>query len=251
MKKIILFPIVVIGLILLQSLVVRDDVPDAKFIELAKQYPQIAHFAMGEGTVIDSSWILTVGHIGRDLKRDITNGRNTAVTCNGKKYDLEKVIVHPDFDDTPRGVVNDIALVKIKGSIKDIVPGNIYRDKKETGMDITIVGMGDIGTGLKGPKVWDKITRAATNKIDGADSLWIHFTFDAPGSANVTKLEGVSGPGDSGGPAFFEVNSKRYIVGISSHQRSTNGKGRYGAVEYYTRVSTFYNWILQSMKEKS
>ena len=59
-------------------------------------------------------------------------------------------------------------------------------------------------------------------------------------------MEGISGPGDSGGPAFIFVAGKGYLAGISSGQstRATKGKeGVYGVREYYVRVSSYVNWI--------
>ena len=205
---------------------------------------------MGEATLIDSSWILTAGHIGRDLVRDMNGGYSPTVKCNGKEYPIEKVVVHPEFDDTPKGIVNDIALAKIKGAVQDVTPAKIYSRKDEIGKNIVIVGMGDTGTGSTGLQKWDKISRAATNTIDGTDSMCIRFTFDAPRSKPVTAMEGISGPGDSGGPAFCEIDSVTYVVGVSSHQVSKNGKGRYGAVEYYSRVSSYSLWIRQTMGQE-
>jgi len=205
---------------------------------------------MGEATLIDSSWILTAGHIGRDLIHDLNNGYSPTVKCNGKEYPLATVVIHPHFDDTPEGVVNDIALVKIKGTITGVTPARIYSRADELGKNIVIVGRGDVGTGLTGPRERTRITRAATNIIDGADSTWVRFTFDAPDSRHVTGLEGVSGPGDSGGPAFCDIDSVRYILGVSSHQISKTGKGRYGAVEYYSRVSSFSDWIFHTIRQK-
>lgn len=202
---------------------------------------------MGEATLIDSSWVLTAGHVGRDLIRDMGNGYSPTVKCNGREYPIAKVVMHPKFEDTPDGIVNDVALIRTTTTVKDIVPARIYSHQDEIGKTIVIVGMGDIGTGLTGPQKWDKITRAATNIVDGADSLWIHFTFDAPDSKHVTELEGISGPGDSGGPAFCDIDSVRYIVGVSSHQMSAKGKGRYGAVEYYSRVSSYSKWIFHTI----
>ncbi|HJY64044.1 MAG TPA: trypsin-like serine protease [Ignavibacteria bacterium] len=235
-----------------QSLIVRDDVPDEKFIELAKQYPQICHFPMGEGTLIDSSWIITAGHIGTDLLRDIKNGYKPKVICNENEYAIDKIIVHPGFKSIEEGLQNDIALVQVKGKIDNVIPANLYDKQDEAGKEITIVGMGDMGTGISGPLKWDKITRAATNRIDGLENGWLYFTFDSPGSENVTSLEGISGPGDSGGPAITDTDGKRYIIGISSHQQGQNkyGRGRYGVTEYYTRISFFYTWITESINIK-
>ena len=241
----------VTGALLLQSLVLRHDVPDEKFIELAKKYPQICHFAMGEGTLIDSQWILTAGHIGHDLLLDMENGKKPTVFCQGQSYSIEKVLLHPDFKNLEEGLNHDICLIKIMESIHHIPPAKIYSHQDETGKHIILVGSGDVGTGKTGPQRWDKITRAATNIIDGVERNWIYFVFDAPESRNTTEYEGVSGPGDSGGPAFTEAGDSLYIIGVSSFQKGQEkyGKGRYGVTEYYTRVSAYHEWIAQSLHD--
>lgn len=94
-------------------------------------------------------------------------------------------------------------------------PPTAYAGSDEIGKEIVIVGKGDTGTGLSGPLSADGILRAATNRVDDIFDGQIVFDFDAPDSEDVTDLEGVSGPGDSGGPAFLEANGTRYVVGIS------------------------------------
>lgn len=249
-----IFKIFVLGAIMVvfQSLIIRHDVADEKYIQLAKQYPQICHLPMGEAALIDSCWALTAGHVGNDLIKDMNNGFSPTITSNGIKYPVDKVLVHPGFKSMEYGLRNDIALIKIKGAVKNIAPAKIYDKQDETGQQITIVGMGDMGTGLTGPQKWDKITRAATNKIDGADNQWLYFVFDSNESANTTEMEGISGPGDSGGPAFIDKDGIRYIVGISSHQKGQDkfGKGLYGVTEYYTRVSAHSKWINGTIEQE-
>jgi hypothetical protein len=234
------------------AIITRDDVSDSKFIELGKKYSDIlCHFPMGEGTLIDSFWVITAGHIGKDLKRDLQNGLSPGVKINGKDYPIENIFVHPDF----QPIVNDIALVKLKEKVTNSRYVKLYADQDEIGKNIIVAGMGDTGNGLTGPAKMDKIVRAATNKIDSVDENWIAFHFDSPGSKNATDLEGISGPGDSGGPALIEKKNILCIIGISSNQKDEgNKKGCYGVMEYYTRISTYTKWIISTLihnKDKS
>jgi secreted trypsin-like serine protease len=85
-----------------------------------------------------------------------------------------------------------------------------------------------------------------------ATTDYLVWGFENPGSEPdaVTRLEGISGPGDSGGPALINVAGEYLIVGISSGQSTgaTNGlEGRYGVTEYYTRVSTYADWIADTI----
>jgi secreted trypsin-like serine protease len=82
--------------------------------------------------------------------------------------------------------------------------------------------------------------------VDEATDYWLKLRFDAPGDLRTTVLEGVSGPGDSGGPAFCGEGAGVLLAGVSSGQssRAAGGlPGRYGVVEYYVRVSRYIDWI--------
>ncbi len=114
-----------------------------------------------------------------------------------------------------------------------------------------VVGAGMRGTGLTGPVEDDGRIRGATNRIDEAAEAWLRFVFDAPDAENATDLEGISGPGDSGGPALLVIDGTASIAGINSGQDdvATGGQpGRYGVSEYYTRVSSYIPWIEQTMR---
>jgi secreted trypsin-like serine protease len=240
--------------IVLQSLVVRHDVKDAELLKLAKNYPQICHFKNGEGTLIKSNWILTAAHLG-ELYVNSKDSLELTVECNGKKYFIEKVFVHPGYSSDTNGVKNDIALIKLTTEVSNVVPAAAYTKKDEKNKIITLIGRGYPGNGLVGEQKekWDRKTRYATNRIDTIAGEYLRFTFDKPGSKNSTKYEGVSGPGDSGGPAFIDTGGKRFIIGVSSHQfamievddngKEQGGPGYYGAIENYTRVSDYKDWI--------
>ncbi|KZS40607.1 hypothetical protein AWE51_06570 [Aquimarina aggregata] len=232
------------------SLIVRHDIPDERFIELGKKYPQICHLSDGEATLIKENWAVTAAHAAILLKEELENGEIPQVSINNKQYDVEKAIIHPNFQISETSIENDIALIKIKGSVTSIPFAKLYDKQNEKGKQITIVGRGDFGTGLTGPQNWDKITRGATNRIDEVDGQWIIFNFDSPQSENTTELEGVSGPGDSGGPAFIDIGNVRYIVGVSSNQTDIDSgkQGVYGVTEYYARISFYKKWIEESIK---
>jgi hypothetical protein len=122
--------------------------------------------------------------------------------------------------------------------VTGVVPARLYTDADEVGLAVTFVGRGGTGTGLTGPVEEDLSLRAATNRVES-------LVFDGD-DADVTELEGISGPGDSGGPAFLEREGVLYVVGVGVGQnaRPTNGRrGHYGVLEFYTRVSTFAGWI--------
>ena len=250
MKKTSAILLLLITPLLLMSLIVRHDVSDKRFIALAKKYPQICHLADGEATLIKDNWVVTAAHAAVILNEEMENGKTPQVSIDNKHYGVEKIILHPNFQINETSIENDIALIQIKGSITHIPYAKLYNKQDEKGKQITIVGRGDFGTGLTGPQKMDKITRAATNRIDEANGQWIIFNFDNPESENTTELEGVSGPGDSGGPAFIDINGVRYIVGVSSNQADNDSgkQGVYGVTEYYARISFYKKWIEKNIK---
>ena len=248
MKKVSTILLFLIMSFSLMSLIVRHDLPDERFIALGKEYPQICHLSDGESTLIKENWVVTAAHAAILLNEELENGKTPQVSIDNKQYDVEKVILHPNFQISETSIENDIALIQFKGSITNIPFAKLYDKKNEKGKQITIVGRGDFGNGLTGPQKWDKITRGATNRIDKIVDQWIIFNFDSPESENTTELEGVSGPGDSGGPAFIDLDDVRYIVGVSSNQQDNGKEGVYGVTEYYARISFYKKWIEKNIK---
>lgn len=109
------------------------------------------------------------------------------------------------------------------------------------------IGTGLTGTGRSGAKTRDRVLRGATNRVARADEHRLYFTFDAPGSAAVTHLEGISGPGDSGNGALIHRNDSIYIAGVGCCQRHSGTEGVYAVTEIYARVARHAAWIDQVM----
>lgn len=247
--KVSLLVVVVLALILPShsvAIVIRHDRDDVRYVELGQQLAGICHMNLqekdappdGEAVLIDPSWILTAAHVAVGVER----GHVLTVVGHDATLDVEaeRVILHPEWSEGP----HDIALIRLKRPVEHIDPVPLYRGRDETGQIITVGGLGDFGTGTTGPTTNDGKLRAATNRIDEVSENWLKFRFDEPGRA--TDLEGISGPGDSGGPAFMMEGDTRFVVGISSGQstRETGGReGFYGVHEYYTRVSSYIDWI--------
>ncbi|HLA70504.1 MAG TPA: trypsin-like serine protease [Steroidobacteraceae bacterium] len=239
------------------AIVMRHDREEQAYIDLAKKFPATvvfhiakSDFAMdGMGTLIAPRWVLTAGHIADVL----TPGDK--VELGGKTYEVEALIQYPNWKGVTswEDVKRDIALVRLRTAVKGIKPARLYTGTDEAGMALTIVGMGRHGTGLTGPVSDDTIMRAATNRVFKVDGTEIVFRFDAPGDPDVTELEGVSGDGDSGGPAYLERDGTIYVVGVGSAQdaKPVDKKlGHYGVLELYPRVSSFAPWIRATLKSR-
>ncbi len=201
--------------------------------------PETCDRTDGMGTLIHPSWILTAAHVAVEMSLD------HKIEFADGMHSIEQIVVHPDFRNWSEAVIlakNDIALIKLVRPVEAIAPVLLYPQKNELTEIVTFLGSGDFGNGLIGPDSVDTRLRKATNHVEAVDREWLVFKFDAP--PNGTALEGISGPGDSGGPALIRVDEKWAIAGISSGQDSgTLGEGCYGVLEYYTRVSQYVDWI--------
>ncbi len=95
---------------------------------------------------------------------------------------------------------------------------------------------------LMGQQNMMAVSEALITPLLAPASNGLSLFFDNPG--NATALEGISGGGDSGGPAFITTDSQLYVAGVSSFQRGDgHQEGTYGVREYYARVSSNVEWI--------
>jgi trypsin len=239
-----------------EAIVIRHDQEDRRYVELARQFPATVVFHQkdsgfgmdGIGTLIDARWVLTAGHIVAELKPgDIAE-------VGGARYEIEELVQHPLWQGIKKweDVQHDIALVHLRKAVRGVKPALLYTKPDELGLTLTIAGSGRFGNGLTGPTTDDLTMRAATNRVLRVEGTQLVFRFDSPDDPDVTVLEGISGDGDSGGPAYLVSNGKIYVVGVGSAQDARpvdRQLGHYGVLELYPRVSSFVPWIRETIKK--
>jgi len=217
----------------------RHDVPDSEYVVPADAYPAVVDLLEpGDclATLVAPRWLLTAAHCAADVPSP------HAVDVGSERVGVEGVVCHPDY----RGWDHDLALVRLQEPVAAVTPLPVYRDRDEVGQGVVFVGRGDHGTGEEGQvrAQNDGLTREATNTVQGVDDLWLEFVFHRPGDAEVTAKEGISGDGDSGGPALVATPTASYVVGVSSWQDADDPDvGFYGVHEYYTRVSSYTEFL--------
>ncbi|MCL1122024.1 S1 family peptidase [Shewanella seohaensis] len=235
------------------AMIFRHDVDDAKYQAAAQSDNSTVSFlglykgdeiVLGTGSLIDKQWIVTAAHVANEL----TVGNK--VQFKTHFYPIKDVIKHPLWKE--RHFPYDIALVQLASPIEDATLARLNHASTETGKIATFVGRGDYGNGLVGVAGADKQLRAAHNAVVGVQEQWLQFIFDR--DANALPLEGISGPGDSGGPAYLTSADSVCLIGVSSWQNaeSTNWEeGKYGVIEHYSRISYFRDWIEQTLFQAS
>lgn len=221
------------------AIVIRHDIDSNKYLATNADFPALATFYIdgAHGTLINPQWIITAAHASFCISA------NSFVSVNGRARKIKRLYVHPDY--TP-GQSHDIALVELVEPITDIKPASIYKNTNELNKNIWFIGIGGTGNGVTGQTIDNAqnngILRKAQNTISVTQGPVIKFTFNQASQA--LPLEGVSGGGDSGGPAYLLENNVYKLLGISSRPEGKFTKiGEYGITEVYTRISFFQSWI--------
>lgn len=232
---------------------VRHDVDDSLFVALGERFKAyMCHLNLPdcEGAMIDAEWAVSAAHCAVEIRDKLERGGQHEVIINGELIGVDKVVIHRKYS---REEAYDLALLHLCRPAIGSKSAGIYLGTDEVGQEVYVVGKGDHGTGRDGVVGNDGALRAATNRVEEATDYWLKWNFDAPGTAgaNLTALEGVSGPGDSGGPAFIVRDDSVFVAGISSGQSTKNtggAEGVYGVREYYVRVSRYVRWITGHMR---
>ncbi len=72
---------------------------------------------------------------------------------------------------------------------------------------------------LRGRGRWgcnDGKLRKCTNVVSQVNDHFIEIFFERPGEEGITALEGLGAAGDSGCPAFIEIDGVAHIAGLNS-----------------------------------
>jgi hypothetical protein len=239
---------VIAGAVLLpttaMAIVTRHDVSDEAYVRKAADLPSYCRMMApdGGGALIARDWVITAAHLAPEFRP------GHRFRCGAEELQIAEIIVHPQYDeDVGR---HDLALVRLKAPSKQ-APLKLWRGGGEAQHVISLIGHWQGGNGATGVSAEaEKKLKGATNKVAAADEHWLKFVMDGP-LDNATPLEGVSGGGDSGAPAYLKIGGMTYLLGVGSRNSDTNDDGveqNYGDTDLYVRISSYAFWIDQVLE---
>lgn len=232
------------------ALVVRHDVADAAYLARESEFPAVFSLYRTRAghpdclaTLIAPHLAITAGHctdVGK-LTAAIGTQAGYPVEIAGQPAVVVAVVLPPPRADGSRP---DVALLRLRTPVIGIDPMTPHASGDEVGRVVAMPGWGGTGTGRSGAGPSDGRFRVVENRVDRAANGRLYWLFDDPASGRALTLEGISGPGDSGGPALMRTAGLWHVVGVSSAQRNGDGReGVYGVEEVFVRVSDLAQWI--------
>lgn len=201
------------------------------------------------GVLIAPNVVLTAGHCAPRITRVYLKGRSVLLTGQGEVIEVKAVHVHPDYD--MRYVpANDIALLVLERD-SQVPPIELATRAEVDGADDTQL----VGFGYDDPdRPWGFGTKREAN-------VALPTGFQTPAELEVLEIAkgfdnrteffaGAKGlgidscNGDSGGPAYVQVQNEWRLAGLTSRAAHDYDR-KCGDGGIYTRVSAHLEWIAE------
>ncbi|XP_036402545.1 hyaluronan-binding protein 2-like [Megalops cyprinoides] len=204
------------------------------------------------GALIKPCWILTAGHCVRDKQKQMRVVLGGVDLGKHESFDqiveVESVIIHEKYKETPEAIVNDIALMKLKA-----VDGRCANETKfvktvcladspfPDGTECTISGWGATETSEYGSsQLLDANVLLISQERCSSSKVYGTAVDDSMLCAGYLQGGVDSCQGDSGGPLTCQRDDVHYVYGLVSWGDSCGKENKPGV---YTRVTKFTDWI--------
>ncbi|KAK6640431.1 hypothetical protein RUM44_012125 [Polyplax serrata] len=199
------------------------------------------------GALIHKSYVLTAAHCVEDEAKNILVGMGSVHLSEQTLVEVEKKIVHEDYKSTIRGLVNDIALIKLKEPVtlsSNVQLVDFSYSKNLDRTEVTAMGWGQSEISSFSPVLMhlNKTTMTNTDCNRILNSMLLQA---GPGNICFSgeKNYGVCF-GDSGSPLLYVDDGKQYTVGIVSWGVPCAA----GYPDVFVRVSYYADWIKKMME---
>jgi len=199
------------------------------------------------GTIINRNWVLTAAHCcdtssPRDF--DVVLGAHNLnrPTSNQRKYSLNRIRVHPSYDDDTLN--NDIALLRTSSAMslnRFRHPACKPRSTSYSGSTCIVSGWGAIRSG--GPPsatlLYVSLPILSNSQCNQHQDFRGDITAGMLCAGRMSNNQQDSCQGDSGGPLVVARRNKYEIVGVVSWGYGCAGQ----SPGVYARVSSALSWI--------
>jgi len=255
------------------AVVRRDDQPDSLYRSLGRSaaFKSVGRVeidygrgyeAIGTATLYGRDRVVSAAHVfddsslagARRVRINFGKGRTRTIDFSSPGV----VNINPRYNS--RTLKNDVSVAFLSRPFK-LAPARIYTGRKlSLDSRITFVGYGDTGTGLSGSSTYSTKKRGGENAVGryllrGRD-FEVDFDragtsrYNSLGSPVAMRLEGLLGPGDSGGSAWVFRSGRWQMVGINSYGLDWfprgNGNGvsdDYGDRSGFVYLPRYSKWL--------
>ncbi|XP_065078766.1 CLIP domain-containing serine protease B15-like [Ochlerotatus camptorhynchus] len=224
------------------------------------------------GSLLNSRYVLTAAHCIEDIPKrwklryvrfsewDAISKENCTIVNENEEicrqeYEVEEIIVHPEYNKTVRNKVHDITLLKLARDVqfsKYVRPICLPFDETIRNLpiddeDFTVTGWGQTETAVRSGTqlhvdIIGKSLEVCNEKFSIANITLADTQICVGGEKGKDSCKG-----DSGGPLMRLVNSVWYQTGVVSFGNRFCGSEGFPGI--YTNVAKYLKWIEQDVNK--
>ncbi|CAO3637212.1 unnamed protein product [Cunninghamella echinulata] len=195
------------------------------------------------GSIVARQWIVTAGHCINSSEISVFVGTTQIVNNIHGSLKISQIIRHPNYYYYKQTFDYDIALIKLATPLnydRNIQPICLPLSSAIMSFPSSLIAA---GWGVLNNDVSFASTLQEVQLTENTSCFWqkdfkrkIHICTQIRGGKSTCY-------GDDGGPLMYEMNGSFNLVGITSGIIGPYRCGTEGANNYFTRVSTFADWI--------
>jgi secreted trypsin-like serine protease len=210
--------------ILCTSGIIRHDISESKYLELAnqKQFDCVGQVFIGSDTIVGGScvlinknYVLSAAHVFMDsesitdsslmnqgvitfdqINEHVYPASRITIVINGQKISAKSITIHPVYLDSLTEGNCDLALIELEESVTNTLPAKLNYSYSEINADVVGVGFGATGPADRPDKVTSQnIKIAGENAIDsiggysyGGNETKLICDFDHPNRNDCNKM---------------------------------------------------------------